>query len=103
MAHGVRRYGGRIRTGAVVAVMAIAALFAVAGCATKTVATLPDGTVLETRAGFGNRTTFGPIAVEPAQGVVDAGERVAVAVIGRASEALLSRAVDAVTTAATVQ
>lgn len=77
----------------------IAAALLLAGCATTMRETLPDGSVRETRVGFGNRVSMDRCSIEPAQSVVDAGERVVGCVAQRASDAVVMRVVDAATTA----
>jgi hypothetical protein len=75
----------------------VAALIALAGCASTLTTTSPDGVKTDMRVGFGNRIVSPPLTIEPSPVVVSAGERVLNTVAARASDEILARAVDGAT------
>jgi hypothetical protein len=69
------------------------------GCASTATVVHPDGSSTVVKAGFGNKLTCGNVIAEPAQTVVDSGERIGSLIITTASEQLMAKLIDNVTSA----
>jgi hypothetical protein len=77
--------------------LAVTALLS--GCASTVTVIRSDGTKVEARSGFGNRIQVESCSIEPSSEAVQAAERVGVLAVTKASEAVLLRMVDTVTSA----
>ena len=75
-------------------------LLTLSACASHVERTYADGSMTKVRVGFGNKISLDGTSIEPSELVINATERVATRVADKASEKILAKAIDGITTVA---